>query len=171
MKKEKQKQKRYRKLHFMGVLQNRRSILIRTYKHYNFYIQWEQKQSVTGTRTIKLEIYGSGWNVFSFCLKLGVGNWLIFLNSPGSWWFVSGDGQKKTRLNHSRGPPTWLLANIRMSFFSFGNLSSLPASLAVSRSRSARFNSRAIIPGISCSRAIQSRAIWDLMSSSKARWL
>ena len=40
MKKEKQKQKRYRKLHFMGVLQNRRSILIRTYKHYNFYIQW-----------------------------------------------------------------------------------------------------------------------------------
>lgn len=64
MKKEKQKQKRYRKLHFMGVLQNRRSILIRTYKHYNFYIQWEQKQSVTGTRTIKLEIYGSGWNVF-----------------------------------------------------------------------------------------------------------
>jgi len=170
MKKEKQKQKRYRKLHFMGVLQNRRSILIRTYKHYNFYIQWEQKQSVTGTRTIKLEIYGSGWNVFLAWSWELVTGWyfLTALVADGSFLVI---GQKKTRLYHSRGPPTWLLANIRMSFFSFGNLSSLPASLAVSRSRSARFNSRAIIPGISCSRAIQSRAIWDLMSSSKARWL
>ena len=46
-----------------------------------------------------------------------------------------------------------------MSFFSFGNRSSLPASRASSSSRSAKFSSREMIPGISCSLAIQSSAI------------
>ena len=81
--------------------------------------------------------------------------------------------------------PAWY----RQCRLTLGNLNSLPATRAVSSSRSARLSSRAMMPGISCtanessawlqldqsqltcSRAIQSSAICERMSSSSARWL
>lgn len=71
-----------------------------------------------------------------------------------------------------RDPPlTCVCANIRMSFFSLGKRSSLPASRAVTNSRSDCSSSRPSAPRHSCSRAIQSRAICERMSSSNARLL
>ena len=56
------------------------------------------------------------------------------------------------------------------SFFSLGNLSSLPADLAASSSASAILSSAPRMPPVSCSRAIQSSAICDRMSSSRGRF-
>jgi len=49
------------------------------------------------------------------------------------------------------------------------HLNSLPATLDSSNSLSAKFSSLEMMPGISCSLAIQSRAICERMSSSNGR--
>lgn len=55
--------------------------------------------------------------------------------------------------------PIWFQANVKMSLFSFGNLSSRPLSLHCSSSLQALSSSLLIKPCCSCSRDIQSNAI------------
>ena len=66
------------------------------------------------------------------------------------------------------------LRQVQLSCNYSGDFLTRPSSSSILSSQSpviAIYRAAAILRIQTCSRAIQSRAIWDLMSSSKARWL